>query len=101
MPRRAARVDENQSTIVSALRAVGATVTPTHAAGEGFPDLCVGYQGSNYLLEVKDGNKPPSKRRLTDPQIEWHRDWRGQRAVVNNATEALEAIGVPFRGVIS
>jgi hypothetical protein len=52
------------------------------------------------LLEVKDGAKPPSARKLTKAQIVWHRDWRGMVHIVNNTTEALTAIGA-LRGTIS
>jgi hypothetical protein len=97
--RRASRVDVNQSDIVAALRAVGATVQPLHAVGQGCPDLLVGYKG-NWLLEVKDGSKPPSARKLTEAQIAWHRDWRGQVAVVEDVRSALAAIGA-LRGSIS
>ena len=99
--RRAAKVDANQSAIVDALRTVGCTVQPLHAVGQGVPDLLVGYQGQNLLIKVKDGNKPPSKQRKTAEQVIWHDAWRGQVAVVNSVKEALEAVGIPFRGVIS
>ena len=99
--RRAARTDANQSAIVDALRVVGCTVQPLHAVGQGVPDLLVGFRGQNLLIEVKDGNKPPSRRRKTEDQMIWHDAWRGQVAVVRNVQEALEAVGIPFRGVIS
>ena len=92
--RRAAKIDANQPEIVKALRAVGATVTPTHAAGQGFPDLCVGFRGRNFLLEVKDGSKVPSARRLTKDQVSWHATWEGHVEVVETTDEALQAIGV-------
>lgn len=99
--RRAARTDANQSAIVEALRIVGCTVQPLHAVGQGVPDLLVGYQGQNLLIEVKDGCKPQSRQRKTDDQVIWHDAWRGQVAVVRNVQEALEAVGIPFRGVVS
>ena len=99
--RRAARVDANQSDIVEALRVVGCTVQPLHAVGQGVPDLLVGFRGQNLLIEVKDGSKPPSRRRKTEDQVIWHDAWRGQVAVVRNVQEALEAVGIPFRGMIS
>lgn len=104
MARRAAKVDDNQREVVAALRAAGATVQHLHAVGAGCPDLLVGYHGVNYLLEVKDGNKPPSKRKLTPDQEVWHRDWRGSVHVVKDIDEALGVIGVvqiPFRGTIN
>lgn len=99
--RYAAKVDANQSEIVAALRAAGATVTPTHSAGEGFPDLAVGFRGQSFLIEVKDGSKPPSARKLTPDQQKWHAAWRGQKAVASTVAEALAVIGVEYRGEIT
>ena len=55
MPRtnRPSRVDANQAEIVAAFRAAGATVLHLHSIGHGCPDLLVGYQGRNLLVEVK------------------------------------------------
>ena len=92
--RRAARIDANQTQIVSALRSVGASVELLSAVGKGCPDLLVGYRGMNLLMEVKDGKKPPSERKLTSDQIVWHREWKGVVTVVNSVDEALFAIGV-------
>ena len=97
--RRASKVDENQREIVAALRGVGASVAPLHAVGKGVPDLLVGYRGVNLLLEVKDGDKAPSDRRLTPQQIEWHESWRGQKCVVLSADDALVAIGCRSRSL--
>jgi hypothetical protein len=90
--RRAAKVDANQSEIVFALRKIGATVQPLHGVGEGCPDILVGYRGRNYCLEIKDGAKPPSARKLTKDQVRWHEQWRGQVCVVCNIEEAIAAV---------
>lgn len=92
--RRRAAIDRNQPDIVKRLRAVGCTVQPLHSVGGGCPDLLVGFQGRNVLLELKDGDKPPSAQRLTDDQAEWHAVWRGQVAVVNSIEGALAALGI-------
>ena len=94
MTRRAAAIDANQPEIVKALRQAGASVHPTHKEGQGFPDLAVGFRGKNYLIEVKDGSLPPSRRCLTPHQVDWHDAWRGQVFIVNNVPEALAVIGV-------
>ena len=96
--RKASKIDENQVEIVKALRKAGASVTHLHAVGQGCPDLMVGFRGSNYALEVKDGRKPPSARGLTDAQLRWHMLWRGHVKIVNNVDEALAAIGVNEAG---
>ena len=93
--RRAARIDANQEQVVSALRAAGASVQSLAGVGVGVPDLLVGYQGKTLLLEVKDGKKPPSERRLTEDQVKWHGAWRGgPLAVVDGVDAALRMLGV-------
>lgn len=92
--RRASKADANQSEIVDALRRAGASVQPLHAVGSGCPDILVGFRGVNLMVEIKDGNKPPSARRLTPDQVVWHDAWRGQVIVVKSVDEALTAIGV-------
>ena len=99
--RRAAKTDANQSAIVDALRTVGCSVLPLHAVGQGCPDILCGFQGRNVLIEIKDGAKPPSARKLTPDQVDFHALWRGQVTVVTSVREALEAVGIEFRGVIS
>jgi len=95
--RRAAKVDANHADIVSALERVGAIVQSLAAQGSGVPDLLVGYRGINYLIEVKDGSKPPSKRTLTSAQQDWHQQWRGQVAIVHSEDDALTVIGARKR----
>lgn len=90
--RYAARVDANQTQIVSALRAAGATVQSLSAVGQGCPDLLVGYQGTNILMELKDGKKPPSERKLTSDQIAWHSEWKGVVFLVTSVNEALQLL---------
>jgi Holliday junction resolvase len=93
--RRAAKIDANQTQVVEALRAAGATVQSLAAVGQGVPDLLVGFQGQTVLLEVKDGRKPPSERRLTDDQLKWHGAWRGgPLAVVDGVDAALRVLGM-------
>lgn len=92
--RRAARVDANQSTIAEALRSCGATVQLIHAVGKGCPDLLVGFGGVNLLLEVKDGSKSPSKRKLTPDEATWHEEWRGQVAIVESVEDAIELLEI-------
>ena len=86
------RTDSNQQEIVAFLRQLGATVTPTHMVSHGFPDVCVGWQGENFLLEIKDGNKPPSARKLTAEELIWHNLWKGQVAIVKDCDEALAVL---------
>lgn len=92
--RRAARVDDNQRQIVDALRRVGCSVWSLAGVGKGFPDLAVGFRGRNLFLEVKDGSKPPCKRKLTPDEEAFHASWRGHVAVVESVEDALKIVGV-------
>lgn len=87
------RIDANHNVIVDGLRRVGATVKSTAAVGDGFVDLVVGFRKANYLLEVKDGSKSPSRRKLTDAEKAFHAGWQGQIAVIESLDDALRTIG--------
>ena len=89
MPRRAARVDDNQPAIVQALRNMGCSVQPLHTVGGGCPDLLVGWEEKNYLMEIKDGSKIPSAQKLTPQQEKFFDEWLGQRVVVTSPEEAM------------
>jgi len=90
--RYANRIDANQNQIVDAMRKVGAVVRII-SQGDGIPDLLVGYKGFTILMEVKDGDKVPSARKLTEAEQKFFDDWRGgMLAVVNSVEEALEIL---------
>lgn len=74
--RRVARVDVNQKQIVDGLRRYGASVLLTHQLKNCF-DVLVGYKGVNFIMEIKDPNKPPSQRKLTDGELEFKNKWKG------------------------
>jgi len=86
--RYAAKVDANHTDIVSVLRAAGATVHSMAALGGGFPDLLVGYRNKTALIEVKDGAKSPSKRKLTPDQRDFHANWTGGTLAIVDSPEA-------------
>jgi Holliday junction resolvase len=92
---RAARIDANHEQVVSALRAAGASVQSLAGVGKGVPDLLVGFQGKTLLMEIKDGRKTPSERRLSEDQVRWHGAWRGgPLAIVDGVDAALRMLGV-------
>ncbi|CAB4134119.1 hypothetical protein UFOVP272_21 [uncultured Caudovirales phage] len=87
MIRRAARIDANQTAVISALRSVGAYVWII-----GLPvDLLVGYKGHTFLVEVKNG----PKKRLTALQEDFFKNWSGSTlARIDGPDAALRMIGV-------
>jgi hypothetical protein len=86
--RRAARRDDNEQDVIKAMREAGAYVKVIN--DEGLFDLLVNYRGETMLIEVKDGAKPPSARRLTDAEAKFHNEWPGSDLyIVNSVEEAL------------
>jgi hypothetical protein len=89
--RRAARRDDNEKEIIAAMREAGAYVKAIN--DEGLFDLLVSYRGETMLIEVKDGAKPPSARRLTEAEQKFHDEWPGSDLyIVNSVEEALSLL---------
>jgi hypothetical protein len=87
---RAKRVDSNQASIVSALRDIpGVSVLIINDE----VDFLVGYQKKNFIIELKNGRKPPSKR-LRPRQERLLENWKGQYNVCENLDEVLTVIGI-------
>ena len=78
--RRAVKVDANHGEIVEALLSVsGVKVHSLAGVGCGVPDLLVGAEGLTWLVEIKDGSKPPSHRSFTPDQQRGSRGGPAQR----------------------
>ena len=90
--RRASKVDVNQPAIVRDIRKVGYSVGHTHTVGDGFPDIVVGAHGQNFMFEIKDPDKVPSARALTDDEKAFHLGWNGQIHIIHSAQEAFDVI---------
>jgi len=87
------KVDANQAAIVRALRQAGYGVLSLASVGNGAPDLLVANTaGGLWLLEVKDGRLPPSRRALTLTERRWHRAWPGPVYVVGSVEAALAVV---------
>jgi len=91
--RRAAKTDANHAQIVHVLKQCGCSVLDLSSVGAGCPDLLVGYRGRDRLVEVKDGAKKPSERKLRDNQAAWHYKWRGQKPlVIESVDDAMDML---------
>lgn len=87
--RRARKVDANQPDIVEALRLLGCTVAITSDLGDGFPDLVVRKGLVVRLVEVKDGAKPPSARKLTKHEQQFQQEWEPVYEIVESVDDAV------------
>lgn len=92
MSRTVARIDSNQPALVAYLRGVGASVLHLHTLGRGVPDLLVCHRDTLYLVEVKDGAKPPSKRKLTPDEQRWHAEWNGPVYVIESVDDVVKLL---------
>jgi hypothetical protein len=86
--RLAAKIDANQTQVVSALRAAGASVQSLAPIGKGCPDILAAFQGSMFLFEIKR-----EKGKTNDLQKRWHIQWNAPVHVVYSPDEALRVIG--------
>jgi hypothetical protein len=86
--RAAYRVDANQPAIVRALRDIGASVQHLHMVGHGCPDILVGYNGVNYLMEIKSSEKAT----FTEDEYQWRAEWYGNVFIVTSPEQAIEIV---------
>lgn len=91
--RRAAKRDESEPGIVSALEAMGCTVFRLSLP----VDLLVGYLGVTHLVEVKTpaerGKEGRGKGKMTELQGDFMETWRGETvAVVFTVEEAVALV---------
>ena len=89
--RRAARVDSNQPSIVKELRKQGYSVAVTSQLGKGFPDIVVGKDGINVMVELK----ATSKDKLTPHEVEFRDKWKGQYLIAWNVETIVRAFNRP------
>ena len=88
--RRAARVDDNQPEIVAALRKTGWTVLIISQL-KNCCDLIISKNGRVVAIEVKDGSKPPSARKLSEGEAKFRDEWQGEWMLVESL-EDVEAL---------
>jgi hypothetical protein len=85
----AKRIDDNQREIVSTFRKIGASVQILSDVGRGCPDIIVGMFGKNFLVEIKNGKKPPSAQRLTEKEQSFFDTWKGHVCIVRSVEDAV------------
>lgn len=101
--RRAGNRDGNHAELRDGLRAGGLLVADTGGMGDGFPDLVVGSRRPPCptcrrrpltMLEVKDGRRPPSARKLSEDEEKFHAIWGDHVRVVESLEAAYGALGI-------
>ena len=91
------RTDANHAAIRARFRELCPVVIDCSQIGMGFADLLVVTQDNELILvEVKDGSKPPSARRLTEMQKKVAARLCGHFAVVKSKHDA-QAVSMGFK----
>ena len=84
----AKRRDRNHQEVLQHLKAKGWAVTDLADLGNGVGDLLVSRQGFAAIVEVKDGAKPPSARKLTPKELAFARNYLGPYIVATTPEQA-------------
>ena len=86
--RRAAKVDDNQAATVKLFRKLGWSVLIISQL-KNCCDIIVSKGGRTIAVEIKDGTKPPSARKLSDGELKFKDNWAGEYALVICAEDVL------------
>ena len=90
-----AATDQNHSALLKQIRMIpNISICDLSGAGGGVPDIMLGYQGRNVLIEIKRPDCAPSASKLNDKQVDWHSEWKGQCCVVRTLDHVLEVLGI-------
>jgi len=74
--RRAAKVDDNQKQVVTLFRKLGWYVLIISQL-KNCCDIIVSKNDITIAIEIKDGEKPASKRKLSEGELKFKGDWKG------------------------
>lgn len=84
---RAAKVDENQPEVVKLFRRLGWSVLIISQL-KNCCDIIVAKDKRTIAIEIKDGSKKPSARKLSEGEIKFRDNWQGEWMLV----ETLEHV---------
>ena len=87
--RRAARVDGNQPAIVAAFRKLGWSVLIISQL-KNCCDIIVAKGGVTIAVEIKDGDKPPSARKLSEGEQGFKDSWLGRWELIESINDVIE-----------
>lgn len=87
--RTAARKDDNHNEIKDCFSSLGWSVLDV-AQLKKCCDLFVSKKGETVAVEIKDGNKPPSQRKLTSGEQTFKDTWNGNWRLVESIDDVLQ-----------
>lgn len=87
--RRDARKDANHTEIVAAFRKLQWYVFDVSQL-KNCCDLMCSKNGFTAAVEVKDGDKPPSQRKLTKGEQEFKDNWKGEWRLIESVDDVIK-----------
>lgn len=97
--RLAARKDANHDQIVKAFRSMCCGWIDTYQFGAPLLDGLLEVNGVTVMVEIKDGSKRPSARKLTEGEEKTFATWRGRMAVISSIDEAIQLVNQVRQGL--
>ncbi len=94
MRKRTNKVDANQNELVELWRGFGAVAIPVSGDPEVGFDVILAFRGKISLVEVKDGNKPPSKQKLTPGELKRKEELESVECKLDIVTTPEEAVAL-------
>lgn len=90
----ARRQDRNHAEIRAEFKRLGCSWCDTYELGNGRPDGFVGLGGISMGIEIKDGLKPPSARRLTPDEKGFREYWTGGIKTVESKEDCAAVVTI-------
>ena len=86
--RRAAKKDANHNEVADAFISLGYSVLDVSQLKK-CCDIIAGKGKRTIAVEIKDGAKPPSARKLSEGELDFKRSWRGEWALVESVNDVI------------
>lgn len=87
--RRAARKDANHNEITDCFFSLGYSVLDISQLKNAC-DAIVAKGKRTIAIEIKDGTKPPSQRKLSDGETKFKESWNGEWALIESIEDVLK-----------
>ena len=89
--RRASKVDANHGEIIAAFRKLGCSVLDISQL-KNCGDAVVATSYRTAIVEIKDGRKPPSARKLTAGEQKFRDEWKGLYCVIESVEDVINLV---------
>ncbi len=86
---RAAKKDDNHAEIAKFFKDNGWSVLDISQL-KNCADIIIGRGLQTVIIEIKDGKKPPSQRKLTAGEFKFSKEWCGEYREVHSINDAMD-----------